>query len=343
MKTLVIGSSGLLGNALISELVKRGKQVKATVQQGSSQKSLKVLKKVDVEIVHVDIRDKDSIEKALDEVEDVYLVAALFKTWKKNSKEFEWTNVDGTRNVLEICRAKSVRRVVYTSSHGIFGLMDYPEYTDESVKSLENQFRGSPYLQSKYHAEQIVQQYLNQGMDIVIVNPAGMIGINDFGDNPTNKYIKLAAVGRMPKFYVNAYVCLVDSRDVALGHILAMEKGKKGERYILGGENITFREYFSNLRQLVKIEKRLVKIPLFMLLPFSYFLKWNASLFSSEPMLTPDSVKFLMKRTRYSSKKAQKELGYQFRPLKESIEDVYQWFKEEMSEKIEYVYNKKNK
>jgi dihydroflavonol-4-reductase len=333
MKSLVIGSTGLLGIALVYELSSRGKEVKATVRQNSSGRALNLLKELDVEIVNTDIRDRDSIDKALDYVDDVYHAAALFKTWLPDPGEFERTNVEGTRNVLEACLKKNVRRIVYTGSHGILGLTDYPEYADESTPVLKHQFAKAPYLESKYRAEQIVRKYIQQGLDIVITNPVGMIGINDFGANITNKYIKSTAQDKLPKFYVDAYVCLVDSRDVAAGHVLAMEKGKKGERYLLGGENITFKEYFSYLYELAEIEGTLIEIPLFLLLPFSYFLKWKAEVFSSPPALTPDSVKFLMKRTRYSSRKAQEELGYRFRPVKESIREVYQWFKKASFEK----------
>jgi dihydroflavonol-4-reductase len=330
LKTLVIGSTGLLGIALVHELLNRGKEVKVTVRHNSPQGALDELKRMDVEIVYADIREKDNIKKALAQVEEVYLTAALFKTWHQDLSEFKRTNIEGSKNVFDLCRKQGIRRVVYTSSHGTIGLTNYPEYADESVSASMEQFRGTSYLESKYYSEQAALEYSKKDLDIVIVNPVGIIGINDFGCNITNNYIRDAAKGYIPRFYVNAYLSLVDSRDAAVGHIQAMEKGKAGERYILGGDNISYKEYFTYLKQLTKIKKKLVPIPLLPLLTSSYLFKWKAMLSSSEPVITPDSIKFVMKGTRYSSKKAQDNLGYQFRPIKESISEVYEWFKEIM-------------
>jgi dihydroflavonol-4-reductase len=326
-KTLVIGGTGLLGIALVHELLHRGKKVKVTVRQNSPQRALNELKNLDVEVVYADIRDRDSIKKALKQAEEIYLTAALFKTWHPDLNEFKRTNVEGTKNVFDLCLKQGIRRVVYTSSHGTIGLTNYPTYADESVPASMKQFRGAAYLESKYYAEQAALEYSGNNLDIVIVNPVGIIGINDFGASITNNYIRKAAKGHIPGFYVDAYLSLVDSRDAAVGHIQAMEKGKTGEKYILGGDNITYKEYFTYLSQLTKIKRRLIAIPLLPLLTSSYLFKWKALLFSSEPIITPDSVKFVMKRTRYSSKKAQNNLGYRFRPIKESINEVYEWFK----------------
>lgn len=327
MKTLVIGGTGLLGMALVHQLVMRNKEVKATVRQNSPPRAIEMLQSWGIETVYADIRDRESIEKALDQVEDVYLSAALFKTWLPDTQEFKQTNTEGVRIVLDLCLKKRIQKVVYTSSHATIGLRKYPEYADEATPILKHQFSISPYVQSKYQAEQIARQYYSQGLNIVIVNPVGMIGINDFSNNPTNKYIRLAAEGKIPGFYIDSYTCLVDSQDAAVGHILAMEKGRPGERYILGGENITFREYFTYLGQLADKEIRPIAIPLWLLLPISYLLEWKAALANTSPELTSGSVKFLMPRTRYSSKKAQEELGYHFRPIKESIRETYHWFK----------------
>jgi dihydroflavonol-4-reductase len=331
-KTLVIGSTGLLGIALVHQLLNRGKEVRVTVRQNSSRRALNELKKLDVEIVYADIRDRDSITNALKQAEDVYLAAALFKTWHPDMNEFKRTNVEGTKNVFDLCSKQGIRRVVYTSSHGTIGLTNYPEYADESVSASMEQFRGTSYLESKYQAEQIALEYSKKDLDIVIVNPVGIIGINDFGGSITNNYIRAAVCGNVPRFYVDTYLSLVDSRDAAVGHIQAMEKGKTGERYILGGDNITYREYFTYLLQLTKIKRKLIKIPILPLLLSSYLFKWKALLFATEPIITPDSIKFVMKRTRYSCKKAQDNLGYRFRPIKESISDVFYWFMENKAE-----------
>jgi dihydroflavonol-4-reductase len=328
MKTLVIGGTGLLGITLVQELLNRNKEVKVTVRDNSPPEAVSILKHLGVEIAYADMRDKERIDKALDRVEDVYLAAALFETWLSDPEEFTRVNIKGAENVLDLCLKKGIRRVVYTGSHGTIGLSEYPAFADENTPVSEQEVLISPYLRSKYYAEKALLGYLNLGLDIVTVNPVGMIGINDFSNNPTNKYIRSAAAGRLPGFYVNAYTCLVDSRDAACGHILAMEKGRSGQRYILGGDNITFKEYFMYLAELAGKEIKPIELSLTLLLFCSYFVEWEAALFSKEPVLTSGSVKFLMKRSRYSSKKSQEELGYHFRPIKEAIKEVYQWFNE---------------
>ncbi len=327
MKTLVIGATGLLGLALTEKLVQQGKDVRVTIRDISPQQSKDILRRLGVEMVTADICNEKSLENAFDSVSDVYLTAAVFKTWLTDISKFERVNVEGTRNVLKMCLKKSIRRIVYTSSHGIIGLSQYPNYSDETTPILKGQFDDNPYLLSKYKAEQVVISYVKKGLDVVVVNPVGIIGINDFSNNPTNKYIKLAAEGNIPKYCVDAYTCLAGASDIALGHILAMEKGRKGERYILGGDNITFEEYFTILQQCASVNRKLIKIPLSIMLMLSYIAVWQANVTSKAPILTPASVKFLMKKTRYSCKKAVNELGYKYRPVKSIIEETYQWFK----------------
>jgi dihydroflavonol-4-reductase len=331
MKTLVIGGTGLLGQALIPLLLQNNKMVKASIRPQSPEKAVAMLKKMDIELSSVDIRDKASIEQAIDGVDEIYITAALFVTWTKNKSEFEDVNIRGVENVLRAAFKNNVRRIVYTSSHGIFGLKNYPEFTTERDMPDQDQFKYAPYLQSKYAAWQIVKKYCSLGLDIVTVHPVGIIGINDFGNNPTNKYIRFAVKKIVPKFYVDAYTCLVDARDAAQGHILAMEKGKKGGSYILGGENISFKEYFEFLANLANIKQGFIKLPLSLILGYAHLQQWLSKLSTMSPQVTPDSVRFLMKRTRYSCAIAQKELGYQYRSVWEAIRGVFDWFNLQIS------------
>ena len=232
MRTFVTGGTGFVGGAVVRCLVARGHSVRALVRRGSTTRQLDGMP---VEEVEGDLENGESLRRGIDGCEWVFHVAALYSYWGHPWEEFYQVNVEGTRRILEACAEAGVSRVVYTSSISTLGLAQDHSPANEDTPSALADMIGS-YKRSKFMAEEVAREYGRKGLPVVVVNPAAPVGVGDHKPTPTGQMILDFLRGRMFGF-VDTGLTIVDVDDVAVGHLLAAERGRVGERYILGGEN----------------------------------------------------------------------------------------------------------
>lgn len=301
-------------------LAERGRRVRVLVREAARLRDLP-----DVEVYSGDLRDTASVARAVAGCESVFHVAADYRLWVKDPAEMFCTNVEGTRNVLEAARRAGVERVVYTSTVGCIGFpKDRPG--DERTPVEASDLCG-PYKRSKYQAEQVALEYARAGLPVVIVNPTAPVGDHDFKPTPTGKIILDFLRGNLPAF-VNTGLNLVDVRDVALGHLLAEEKGCPGERYILGAENLTLKQILQKLSSLSGLTAPRVKIPYFVAYAFGFASTAWAGITGRTPRAPLDGVRMSRKRMFASHARAARELDYQPGPVDEALKRAINWFRE---------------
>ncbi|MEK7301009.1 MAG: hopanoid-associated sugar epimerase, partial [Nitrospirota bacterium] len=265
MKALVTGATGFVGAAVVRALIKTGIEVRVLARRDSDFSNLQQFK---IDGVYGDLRDKESLRKALAGCQQLYHVAAHYALWARNPAIFYDVNVTGTKNLLEAARDVGTERIVYCSTIGAIGLPPGGGLgTEETPVSLE-QMAGH-YKRSKYLAEQEVLKLAKQGLPVVIVNPSAPVGEGDVKPTPTGQMIVEFMKGRMPA-YIETGMNIVDVDDVAAGHLLAMQKGRIGERYILGAKNLMLRDIFEILSRLTGVNMPSVKLPRELILPLAY-------------------------------------------------------------------------
>jgi len=318
---LVTGATGHIGNVLVRLLNERGEKVRAMIMPGEDPTPLNGL---DVEIIEADVLDYQSLLIAFDQVEVVYHLAGIISILPGKDHMLHAVNVSGTRNVLQAARSSGVRRLVYTSS--IHALKRVPDgvLIDETVP-FDIEHALSSYDSSKACASLDVLNAVQAGMDAVIVCPTGVIGPYDFRRSEMGQLI-LDCVEQKPMLYVDGAYDFVDVRDVAQGLILAADKGRCGESYILSGERIA-------VLDIIKIVQEILGRPLFSLkIPFS-LARFTANLTPqyyrlthAKPRFTSYSLATITSNSFISHAKANLELGYHPRPLRESLSDTVKWF-----------------
>ncbi len=322
MKALVTGATGFVGANLVRELLASGKAVRALVRPGGDRRNLDGL---DVELAEGDLRDPDSLRAALQGVAVLYHVAADYRLWARDPRELYESNVEGTHNILEAAKAVGVERVVYTSTVGTLGIpKDGGPGTETTPVSLD-QMVGH-YKRSKFLAELIAERFARHGLDLVIVNPSAPVGPWDRKPTPTGKMIVDYLHGRM-RASLDTGLNLVHIRDVARGHILAAQKGRSGEKYILGHQNLTLREIFAILEPLTGIPAPRHQIP--------YAVAWTAALISEgwaclarrEPAVSLTAVRMAAKKMFFDPEKAVRELGLPQTPVEIALRDAAEWFR----------------
>ncbi len=325
MKVLVTGASGFIGGHLVKKLVERGIDVKILIRPTSNISHLGDLK---LEKAYGDITDYDSVLKAMDGVEQVYHVAALYKTWQPDSRNFYRINVLGTVNVMKAVLQKGIEKVVYTSTVGAVGIVENEgEVCDEDC--LWNLgFTGDHYMISKFQAEmEVIKMVCKDNLPAIIVNPSAPVGPADWKPTPTGQLIVQYLKKRIPA-YVDTSLSFVDVRDVAEGHILAMEKGKIGERYILTDENLSMKELFGKLYKITGIKPPKLKTPYGVNYAFASFLEFIASITGVEPPLARSYVRVTKGRLAYDNRKSREELGLSYGSVYKALEDAVKWYKE---------------
>ncbi len=323
MINAVIGATGHLGNTLVRKLLKEEKEVRAIVLPNDN---LAPLEGLDIDVMFGDITNYRFIKRALKNADIVYHMAGAVIITSGKRKLLEKINVEGTENVIKAAMENNVRRLIYTSS--VHALREPPKGTviDETQPFDPEQVFGD-YSKTKAKASLSVLNAVKKGLDAVILCPTGIIGPNDFSISQMGQFIIDFVQGRL-KGYVDGAYDFADVRDVAKGHILAAEKAKKGEVYILSGERVTVEELVKYLREITKKQGPKVKLPFFIaqltapLTPIYYRFT------HTKPLFTTYSLRVLASNSLISSEKAQKELGYKSRPVKESLRDAYNWFKE---------------
>jgi dihydroflavonol-4-reductase len=320
---LVTGANGFLGAAVARALLAEGQRVRAFVRAGSDRRNLAGL---DVEIAEGDLNDAASLRTAARGCGAVFHVAADYRLWVADPAPMYKTNVDGSVNVLEAAAAAQVERVVYTSSVAVLGVNPDKTPADETTPVTLEQMIGV-YKRSKFLAEQAVGRRAKElDLDVVIVNPSTPIGPGDVKPTPTGRVILDAAAGRMPA-YVDTGLNVVHVDDVARGHLLALRFGRRGERYILGGQDLSLREILQLVGEHTGRPATTVRLPHWAVYPIAAVGEAVALVTKREPRATLDAVRMAKKHMYFSSAKAERELRYRWRPPEAAIADAIDWFK----------------
>jgi dihydroflavonol-4-reductase len=323
MKTLVTGGTGFVGANVVRALLKRGVEVRALVRPRSDTRNLDSL---EVELVAGDLRDRGSLEAALHGCDILYHVAAMYALWARNPREIYDSNVTGTINILEAAGQAGVQKIVYTSSVATIGLpKDGTPGTEEVPLPPEDMV--SDYKRSKYLAEQEVLKYAQRGLPVVIVNPSFPVGAWDVKPTPSGQIIVNFLRGKIPA-YVDTGLNVVDVEDVAIGHVMAAERGRIGERYILGHMNLTLPELFQLLAQVSGMSAPRFRIPY----GFAYLSACVSEFVArtithKPPFVTLAGVKLSRKRMFFDPSKAVRELGLPQTPAIEALSKAVQWFR----------------
>jgi dihydroflavonol-4-reductase len=323
MKALVTGATGFVGAAVARRLLDHQWQVRVLARQGSDRRNLQGL---DAEVIEGDLTDVNSLQHAARGCEGLFHVAADYRLGARDPKQLYRANVDGTRNVLSAAHRAGVRRIVYTGSVATIGIPADGTPGDElTANSLENMI--GHYKRSKYLAEEVVREAVREGLSVVIVSPSTPVGPRDLKPTPTGQLVLDAAAGRMPA-YVDTGLNIVHVDDVAAGHLLAYERGKAGERYILGGEDMTLRSILGQISTLVGRKPPRVRLPYGVVLPIAYVAEGFAWISGRSGRITLEGVRMSRKRMFFSSAKAMRELGYTARPPVQAFEDAIRWFRD---------------
>ena len=326
MKALVTGASGFLGSNVARVLAASGREVRV-LMRGSSDR--RAIEGCDFEIAEGDIIDAEACKRAAEGCDEVYHVAALYKLFTRNKKEMYDANVGGTRNVIEAAAKAGASRIVYTSTVGAIGNVGDGTPGNESSPVTEKDMVG-PYKHSKFLAEREAERLQRErDLPLVIVSPSTPIGPYDVKPTPTGRIVLDFLNGDMPA-YLDTGLNVIDVEDCARGHLLAAEKGKPGEKYILGGENLTLEEILRLLAEITGKSAPRVKLPYYPILALAYIAEGFARLtgFPEEPRLNIAAVKMAKKKMYFSSEKARRELGLQTRPPREALERAVNWFTE---------------
>jgi dihydroflavonol-4-reductase len=318
---LVTGASGFVGAAVARAAVARGFRTRVLMRPSADRRNIEGL---EVEPVIGDMRDETSMRRALDGVRYLFHVAADYRLWARDPEEIARNNLKGAEAVMGAARNTGVERIVYTSSvaalkpgHGVA--------VDETSRHTAQSVIGA-YKRSKLLAEREVERRVAQeGLPAVIVAPSTPIGPRDIKPTPTGRIITETANGKLPAF-VDTGLNLVHVEDVAEGHFLALEKGKIGENYILGGQDVPLQTMLGEIAALAGRKAPRIRLPRGPLFPLAYGAEAFARLTGREPMLTADALRMSRHRMFFSSAKAERELGYAARPYARALEDAFAWF-----------------
>lgn len=320
---LVTGASGFLGSAVARQALARGFRVRAMVRAQSPRRNLDGLP---VEIVEGDMRDVRAMEAALQGVRYLFHVAADYRLWAPDPEEIVRTNVAGTEAVMGAAQACRVERIVYTSSVATLRVAGATAPVNEDAPMSGHEAIGA-YKRSKVLAERVVEGMVaRDGLPAVIVNPSTPIGPRDVRPTPTGRIIVEAASGKIPAF-VDTGLNLVHVDDVAEGHMLALERGATGERYILGGQDVTLQQMLADLAAMTGRRPPTIKLPRWPLYPLAYAAEAVARVTGKEPFLTADGLSMSKYQMFFSSDKARRVLGYQARPYQEALREALEWFR----------------
>lgn len=321
MTVLVTGATGYVGSAVVRELLKRDEAVRCMIRKTSDLKNLQGLK---VELAFGDVCDIDSVRHALIDCECIYHLAALYANWLPNPARMYRVNEEGTRNVLAVCRDAQIEKVVYCSSVAALGAHG-KNPADETARFNLNATRDHYYI-SKYRAEQIALTYARQGLPVVIVNPSNPIGPRDVSPTPSGALIINIIKKKLPG-YVDGGINLIDMGDCARAIVSAMEKGKTGERYILGSRNVTIKEYFDLI---VKVAGRgmspPIKLPKWLAVFSGYGYQMLSHMTRKPPLTSASWVRVGSHYSWWDCTKAREKLDLGQRSIEESLAEAVAWF-----------------
>ena len=322
--TLVTGATGFVGSAVARALLARGHALRLLVRPGGNRANIAGLP---AELAEGDLRDSASLGRAVAGCGAIVHVAADYRLWVPDPEVMNRANVEGSRALFLAGQAAGVERAVYCSSVAALGLVGDGTPGDETTPNALEKVIGT-YKRSKYLAEQAVLALARDGLPIVIVNPSAPVGPRDIKPTPTGKMIADAAAGRMPA-YVDTGLNVVHVDDVAEGHALALERGRAGECYILGGEDMGMGQILALVAEAAGRKPPRIKLPHAALYPLALASEGLARTFGIEPIVTRDVLAMARKKMFFSSAKARAELGYAPRPAREAVFDAVAWFREQ--------------
>ena len=319
-RVLVTGASGFVGSAVAAALCAGGKTVRTLVRATSPRDNLPP----GVEIAVGDLRDAVAMRAAMQGVRYLVHVAADYRLWARDPREITAANVEGARIAMEAAANAGVARIVYTSSVATHALR--PGAIGDERAGLDEAQAIGAYKRSKVAAERLVEGMIAQGLPAVIVNPSTPIGPRDGRPTPTGRILIEAANGRIPA-YVDTGLNLVHVDDVAAGHLAALARGRIGERYVLGGDDVAFGDLLAAVAAAVGRRPARLKLPRGPLFPIAFAAEAIARFTGREPFITADGLRMAKNRMFFSSEKAERELGYVHRPWREGLDDALAWFR----------------
>jgi dihydroflavonol-4-reductase len=319
MRAFVTGATGFVGWHVTRALRESGYDVRALVRPGPADR----LQGLDAEILTGDLSDAEALARAMDGTDVVFHVAADYRFAADDTQVFR-TNVSGTRNVMQAAARAGVGRVVYTSSVATLE----PDHDDGATEEMPAQPADliGAYKRSKYLAERVALRWVDRGLQVVVVNPSTPIGPRDARPTPTGQFVIDFLAGRMPA-YVDTGLNLVDVRDVAVGHLLAAERGVSGQRYILGNRNLTLRQILDLIAQIAGVPRARVKLPHWVPLMFACLEERLARLQRRPPRVSREAVKLSQHRMFFDSSKAVRELGLPQSPIESALALAVSWFR----------------
>ncbi len=320
---LVTGATGFVGSAVARALRERGHALRLLVRPGGDRRNLDGM---EAELVEGDLTRPEGFAAALSGCDALFHVAADYRLWVPDPDAMMRANVEGTRALMLAAQAAGVRRIVYCSSVAALGLVGDGSVADETTPVHEDAIVGA-YKRSKYRAEQAVLALVRErGLPAVIVNPSTPVGPRDVKPTPTGVMIRDAAAGRMPA-YVGTGLNLVHVDDVAAGHLLAFERGRIGERYILGGEDMSLGQVFALVSEMAGVRAPRIELGQRVLWPVAVASEALARGFGIQPRVTREMLVMSRKKMYFSSEKARRELGYAPRPARDAVADAVGWFR----------------
>ncbi len=320
---IVTGATGLLGNVLVRELVSRGRDVKVFIRKTSD---TVCFNGCEVEKLYGDVLDLDSLVRAFKDAENIYHLASEISIMPGPNKNLREVNLTGANNVIKACFQSGIKRLIYTSSIHAFKEVKNVSTIDESLPFDPFNPMGE-YNRTKAMASLAVKEGVREGLDAVIVCPTAVIGPYDFKISNLGSLV-IEYCSKRQKIIIDGAYDFVDVRDVAVGHILAAEKGKTGETYILSGQRLTIPGLMSMLEDLTGIPAPKHKLPQWLAYAVAFITPVYYKLSGNKPVFTTYSIKTVKSNSFISHKKASEELGYSTRPIRETIEDNIKWFKE---------------
>ncbi len=322
MLAFVTGSTGFVGSHVARALAEQGADLRLLVRSNSNLKNIADLK---ADLLTGDLRDPASLDKGIAGCDVIFHVAADYRLWVRDPGEMYRANVEGTRAILESARKNNVRRVVYTSSVATMGFTQNALADENSPVSLTNMI--GPYKRSKFMAEQVAIEAARSGLDVVIVNPSTPVGERDIKPTPSGRIVVDFLKKKFPA-YVDTGLNLVDVKECAHGHIAALEKGRPGERYIVGGENLTLKQILDKLAAITGLPSPTVRVPYIVALATGVVDEVvTGRILGREPRATIDAVRMGRKKMFVTSAKAERELGWKVVSVDDALRRATDWFR----------------
>jgi dihydroflavonol-4-reductase len=321
-KVAVTGATGFIGSAVVRKLVERGRDVRALVEPGAPTANLAGAR---VERVTCDVTDRASVKAGLAGCDTLYHLAAIYKIWTPRPDVLYRVNVEGTATVMLAASEANVRRVVHTSSIAAVGLVEGGLANEDTAFNLFD--IATPYILSKWMSERVALRFAEAGLPVVVVNPAFPFGPGDIGPTPTGRIVQTLLAGEVPGYAAGGF-CAIDVDDCAEAHLAAEEKGRAGERYILGNHNVTFKQFFDVVCAVAGLPKVRVPIPGALATGLARGMEaWADRVSHKEPPATLRAAQYALKKSFFDNTKARRELGLPTRPLEETARRAVEYFR----------------